>query len=721
MFIPWRFELKNIKKEGNVLLIHVKAHSRMVADKADEAQEKLVALTPAAWIRERSLVRRYQRSYAEDYAGVGQAFWGIGIVRPVQVLGFASAFIEETEFVVESMDLADCKWATANLSITVNSNANEASYGLKAILVDKFGGVAAESEFASSNGKAAAKLRIDSPLLWQPLGYGEPNLYTLRVVLSDNGNVLHSIEKQVGLKQIELLRKTETGRFDFRFVVNGKPIYAKGSNWIPIDALNAGGTYEQTENLIKLAANAGMNMMRIWGGGMLEPDWFYSLFDKYGIMVWEDAFLHSHPYPDYDDEFNEQVSKETIIAIKQLRNHPCFAVFCGGNELQEGWDAWGWKMTQDRFYGEKLIYGILPKICAKHCPEIPYVPNSPHGEKLSQSPVDGETHTWGNFYNATEDPLFVTETCWHSGTISRPKTLEQWMGINADDYEGKGWNLRWAELTKQANLWQVNQFTEYHLNSSLREYARGLEIEQMTADYMSLYYVRTRGPSCTGILYWPFNKGGPMMNYGCIDYSQNPLMPYYLCVRLFKPIVMHAYRDSSDIRVRVTNDGEPFDAKLTITLFDTVTGGILETEEKTLSIPSGSAHLAYTQGTWYKSLTNRWRQAAHVQLAKNGHIISEDFLLFCPLFELETDNPSIIINAYKVNGKEWDLTISSDKFIKHLALECDTQVMFSDNYFMLRPGVAKSVHLTVLGNLSGKICLTPRALDYDESSAIELV
>jgi beta-mannosidase len=395
-------------------------------------------------------------------------------------------------------------------------------------------------------------------------------------------------------------------------------------------------------------------------------------------------------------------------------------VFCGGNELQEGWDAWGWKMTQDRFYSKKLIYDIFPKIGKEYCPEIPYVSNSPHGEKLSQSPVDGETHTWGNFYNATEDPLFVTETCWYSGTISRPKTLEKCMGINADDFQGKDWNKRWAALTKQNNLWQVNQFTEYHMNAGLRDYARGLEIEQMTADYMSLYYVRTRGPACTGILYWPFNKGGPMMNYGCVDYDQNALMPYYLCVRLFKPVVVHAYRDSSDIKVRATNDGDAFDAKLVITLFDTFTGETLNQEEKQVHIPAGTANLVYSQDTWYNDLTNRWRQAVHVKIVDSNVHVSEDFLLFCPLFELETGKPSIQIEAHKVSDTEWELTVSADKFIKHLELECNTRVMFSDNYFKLLPGTARKLSLTVLGDYESVLKLTPRALDHDEADVLEL-
>ena len=460
-------------------------------------------------------------------------------------------------------------------------------------------------------------------------------------------------------------------------------------------------------------------MMRLWGGGMPEPDWYYSLCDRYGIMLWKDAHLHSHTYPDYDERFNDQIRQETIVMIKQLRSHPCFAVYCGGNEQQEGWDAWDWSTTHDRFYGAHLIYDILPKLGAEYCPEIPYIPNSPYGKKLSQSPVDGDTHTWGNFINATEDPLFVTETCWYNGTISRPETLEKWMGIRVDDFSGLRWQRKWKELTTHG-LWNVNQYSEYHMNSSLREYARGLEIEQMTADYMALYYLRTRSPSCNGILYWPFNKGGTMMNYGCIDYSGYPLMPYYLCVRLFKECVLHVYRDCADIRVKAANDSKPIAAKLKLTLFDTVTNETIKQETSDVNVSTGVGQSLYTQSTWYTGIHNRWREAVHAELVFQGEVISEDFLLFCPLFELETDNAVITVTPTRINDTEWELDVCSDHFIKLLELECNARVMFSDNYFKLGAGVIRRLHLTVLGDLGEHLELTSRALDHDMCEVVTL-
>jgi beta-mannosidase len=234
----------------------------------------------------------------------------------------------------------------------------------------------------------------------------------------------------------------------------------------------------------------------------------------------------------------------------------------------------------------------------------------------------------------------------------------------------------------------------------------------MSADRCALLYLRTRSPSCTGILYWPFNKGGPMMNYGSIDYSQRPLMPYYQCVRLFKPTLIHAYRDSSDIRVRSTNDFNPFSATLTIQAFDTTTSEIFFQEDKLVDVPQKSSHTLYTNFTLYDSLTNRWKTAVYVKISDANTLYAEDFLLFCPLFELETQEPSFTLASQKTAPDQWDLTITSNRFVKLLELESSIRLMFSDNYFMLLPGSPKTLHLTALDDFTAPPAITPRALDH---------
>jgi beta-mannosidase len=196
--------------------------------------------------------------------------------------------------------------------------------------------------------------------------------------------------------------------------------------------------------------------------------------------------------------------------------------------------------------------GSLPS-CCRACalsgrPRSPYVPNSPHGGLGGQSPTTGDTHTWGNYYNATKDPLFVTETCWIYDSYSRPETLRETMGLHVNELAARGWPRRWRELTG-LGLFTKFPFTHYDEITSLRAYLRSLEVEQLEADYQALVYLRTRSPSCNGLVYWPLNKGGPLFGFGCIDYAGRPLMAYYAVQRVFADVVLHLYRDGADVRV----------------------------------------------------------------------------------------------------------------------------------------------------------------------------
>ena len=182
---------------------------------------------------------------------------------------------------------------------------------------------------------------MPDPRLWWPRGYGEQNLYSLTLTLQSGGKTVHEIRRPIGIRTVELVQELPNGRKTFFFKVNGVPVYARGGNLIPIDYLNGCGTTAQNAEMLRLAANANMNTMRLWGGGTLEPQAFFDECDRLGMMVWKDFHMHSDTYPDYDDEWVAEVRRESIEVVKLLRNHPCLTIICGANETQEGWDAWG--------------------------------------------------------------------------------------------------------------------------------------------------------------------------------------------------------------------------------------------------------------------------------------------------------------------------------------------------------------------------------------------
>ena len=177
-------------------------------------------------------------------------------------------------------------------------------------------------------------LTVPEPKLWWPNGMGEQPMYEAEFVLSRAGKTLDRLTVPFGIRTIERRRgdmpRTSYAMREWIFYVNGKPMFVKGTNWMPIDAL-ADTRPERYEWCLSAARDAGIQMIRIWGGGILEPDVFYDLCDRYGIMVWQDFPVNVAWQV---KGMNRTVWENTVQwAVFRLRNHPSLAFWCGGNEF----------------------------------------------------------------------------------------------------------------------------------------------------------------------------------------------------------------------------------------------------------------------------------------------------------------------------------------------------------------------------------------------------
>ena len=183
--------------------------------------------------------------------------------------------------------------------------------------------------------KVQTTLAIQKPELWWPNDMGKQPLYTVTVNLLDkDGNILNTVAKRIGLRTLHLQRKKDKWGESFQFAVNGTPFFAKGACWIPADTFAPHLKYDDYADLIQSAADANMNMLRVWGGGFYESDIFYDLCDELGICVWQDFMFACATYPTFNDAFMENVSAEFSDNIRRLRHHPSIALWCGNNEME---------------------------------------------------------------------------------------------------------------------------------------------------------------------------------------------------------------------------------------------------------------------------------------------------------------------------------------------------------------------------------------------------
>jgi len=569
-------------------------------------------------------------------------------------------------------------------------------------------------------GTVVLPLRVENPRAWWPRGYGAPTRYPVTVMVSRGQAVVATYTTEIGIKTVELLEEKPSGRPTFELVVNGTRVYVHGTNYIPIDYLRVHGAPEAYERVFALFENGNNNLVRMWGGGAIESDSFYDECDRRGIMVWQDFYLHSNVYPDYDPEFVAEFREESRELIQQMRRHASLVLLCGGNEQREGWDEYGWRDTIDRFYGESLIIETIPALVDELAPGVPYIDNSPHGGVWSQSPVRGEGHIWGNFFNSTKDPLFVTETCWGQESYSRPETLLEVMDLDVDDYSGLGWPEKWNDQTN-LTLFTRTPFTGYHNSGSLREYIRGLEIEQAMADHFALSNFRLRSSSCRGIIYWSFNKGGPLFQFGAVDYRLRPLVSHYFVARLYRDVVVGAYRDIDTITVIGSNLSRRT-VSATLEVVHIETGGeIRKRWSERVEIPADSNRRVLELNNYYQEVVDRNREAIFTRLTIDGSAAVDDLLLLCPLGEFVTPNAAIIARVTKVAEGEWDIELSTGGLSKMVQIEGTDGLILSDNYFPLVAGFSRTVNVRALaaGGL-GPYSLDISSLDSEQSELVNL-
>jgi beta-mannosidase len=216
------------------------------------------------------------------------------------------------------------------------------------------------------------------------------------LVINHNGTM--------GLRTLELIQEKDSIGKSFYFKLNGKPVFMKGANYIPQDNFVSRTTQKDYKKMIQLTKDANMNMLRVWGGGVYADDGFYKECDRNGILVWQDFMFACAMYPG-DSAFVENVKQEITQQVKRLRNHPCITLWCGNNEIDEGWHNWGWqkqfkytKKDSAKIWNDyqHIFHTIIPEVIKTNNPEITYWPSSPmigwgHKESLQQ----GDSHYWG--------------------------------------------------------------------------------------------------------------------------------------------------------------------------------------------------------------------------------------------------------------------------------------------------------------------------------------
>ena len=442
---------------------------------------------------------------------------------------------------------------------------DDSAVTVAARLLDPSGQQIDESTRTTAEDETALQLTAADPQLWWPRGYGDQPLYTVVLELRDaHGALLETREHRVGLRTAGVQEEPDEIGTSFTVVVNDRPILAKGANWIPDDCFPSRLTVEDYRASIADAVDAGMNTLRIWGGGLYESELLYALCDELGILVWQDFTTACAAYSELDP-LRSEFEAEAREHIVRLAWHPSLVHWNGSNENVEGYHHWGWQEHIPEGAGWGLAYytELFPSLLAELDPTRSYTPTSPYSRPLPEDPRNpdhGTVHNWvawaseeDNDYTRYRDtvPRFSAEFGYQGpanyATVARaiterPLDADSETMLSHQKAEGGQDKLRRGMAP---HLPPVEGFDDFHFATQLNQ-ARAL--------VTGIGHYRSHWPVCAGTIVWQLNDCWPVTSWAAVDGDRRRKLLWYALRDVYQPVLLTIQPREQGLAASLGND-----------------------------------------------------------------------------------------------------------------------------------------------------------------------
>ena len=546
---------------------------------------------------------------------------------------------------------------------------------------------------------------IRKPERWWPNGMGKPTLYNFGYEVYIGKRLIGKGNQRIGLRTIELVQEKDSLGQSFYFVVNGKPIFIRGANYIPQDNLLprvADSTYLA---LISDARDANINMLRVWGGGIYENDVFYNLCDAAGIMVWQDFMFANAMYPG-TREFLDNIRDEAIQNIVRLRRHPCIAVWCGNNEIDEGWKNWGWQKQ----YGyspedsaaiyknyQSIFEVILPGLVKRFDTTRAYIPGSPlHGWGRKESMTEGDSHYWGVWWG--KEPFSMYEN-----KVGRFMSEYGFQGFpdlstirkfTSPEDRVLGSAVMKGHQKHPTGYETIDEYLlrDYKKPKDFESYAYVSQLLQAEGMKTAIEAHRRAKPYCMGTMYWQLNDSWPVVSWSSRDYYGKKKALQYALPDVFSNILISPVLEDGHVRVYISSDEYlPIVGIMTVKLMD-FEGNMYADEGFSIEIP-GNTSLVYYDTLQANYLGKLKPEEVLCLVTFNGGMYGgkhKRLLYFVPPKDLSLPVP-VISKRVTPSKDGYTIEISSDKLARNVFITTTIKGDFSNNYFDLLPGESVEV------------------------------
>lgn len=710
MFRSWKVDVKKyIRKGKNELNIVFES----AVKKGKEEAKKLSYTLPGD---EKVFTRKAQYQYGWDW---GPRFVTCGIWKDLKLVCWKDARILNLKSIQKSLSdsLAQLEFV-CEIESDVDANAY---LDIANVAEDNAGQTTTKIALQKGIHSYDLAYTLKNPQLWWCNGLGFPTMYNFKIQLSYDSRFLDAENFKIGLRTIELIQDKDSIGKSFYFKLNGVPVFMKGANYIPPDNFLPRVKKEHYKTILDNAVDANMNMLRVWGGGVYADDAFYEACDNNGILVWQDFMFACAMYPG-DNHFVNNVAEEIIDQVKRLRNHPSIALWCGNNEVDEGWKNWGWQkqykytkedsttIAQNNF---ALFDNFIKDLVTIHDGSRAYWPSSPSiGWGHKESLQEGDSHYWGVWWGM--EPFenyekkvgrFVSEYGFQGmpslSTFKKMGVLQynggfeyipgscshlriDSLAFNTHQKHPKGYQTIRSYMERDFKI--PNCFDNYVYVSQLLQ-AKGMKT--------GIEAHRRAKPYCMGTLYWQLNDCWPVTSWSSIDYNNEWKASHYQVKRSYKNVIVSVEEKKDSCNIYVVSDLTKNESgELTMDLFD-LSGKLLISKTIAGNIAANASQIfcRFDKALIKKYNVNDLVLRCSLKSANNSISDAHCAYYFADVKNLNLQRPNISVN-FDYCEQVQCFTIETDVPAKNVFLSVlGESVNLSDNYFDLLPGERKVIYL----------------------------
>ena len=472
-----------------------------------------------------------------------------GISGPVTLRGFDAARIEHVRPLT-----TDIKDGVAHLDVLIDLDRQRGgALDVRATLTKPNGDRQERQTVTATGGRIGAAFKVSDPELWWPAGHGGQPLYGLEVELLDNGEVIDDFDCRVGLRTVRLDQREDEDMNGSRFAwwINGRPIVAKGANWIPDDCFPVRVTERDLRDRLTSAVECNLNMLRVWGGGLYASHQMLDLCDELGLMVAQDFLFACAAYSE-EEPFRARVMAEARFNVADLARHPSLVHWNGCNENLWGYQEWPvqgrpdkkWPdVIGDRGWGDGYYFDLLPRVILELDPTRTYTPGSPFGkvrEERANGPDRGTIHCWPGDYGGGEyrrlDARFVNEF----GQQAPPAWSTFRDALGAEHLDVNDPLLDHRQRAHGHNERRIHnlireRYGVEHDAADFDDWHHAAQLHQARAVTDGVRWWRSRFPHCMGTVYWQWNDCWPVTSWAALDSNGRRKLLWHATKKAYAP------------------------------------------------------------------------------------------------------------------------------------------------------------------------------------------